>query len=85
LVLNQALGLARAALEAGERDPAILRAVIETHLLTSPMARIDYVAIVDPDRLSPLSIVAGQVLIALAVAFGSTRLIDNVCLRNLPV
>jgi len=84
LVLSQALALASEAIQAGEREPAVLQAGIETHLLTAPLARIDYVAVVDPDRLSPLTRIADQVLIALAVGFGSTRLIDNLCLRNLP-
>ena len=45
-----------------------------------PLARIDYIAIVDADTLTDLNIVKGKALIALAVFVGKTRLIDNVVL-----
>lgn len=41
---------------------------------------IEYVAVVDPDDLAPLSRVAGPALLAVAVRAGETRLIDNVAL-----
>jgi len=84
LVLNQSLLLARDAVAAGERDPQRLQALIEARILTAPLARIDYIAVVDPDRLVPLERIQGQLLVAIAVFFGTTRLIDNVCIRDLP-
>jgi pantoate--beta-alanine ligase len=41
-------------------------------------ARIDYVEIVDANRFEPMGPVHGEILIALAVFMGRTRLIDNV-------
>jgi pantoate--beta-alanine ligase len=38
---------------------------------------VDYIAVVHPDTLQPLERLAGQVVIALAVWVGNTRLIDN--------
>ncbi|RKY92025.1 pantoate--beta-alanine ligase, partial [candidate division KSB1 bacterium] len=43
----------------------------------APSARIDYVAIVDAYQLRELLKLEGEVLIALAVWIGNTRLIDN--------
>lgn len=41
-------------------------------------ARIDYVEIVDADSLQALTIVSSNALLAVAVFFGRTRLIDNI-------
>jgi pantoate--beta-alanine ligase len=77
-VLYRSLEVLRVQIEAGERQTESLvrqaRALIEA----TPGTRIDYVAIVDFDTLQPLERLKGNVLIALAVYFGSTRLIDNV-------
>ncbi len=80
-VLHRALEAVRAQIEAGERhtDALILsaRALIEA----TPATRIDYAAIVDWDTLQPLERVQGKMLIALAVYFGATRLIDNMLME----
>ena len=47
----------------------------------TPGARIDYVAIVDFETLQPIERLQGKVLIALAVNFGTTRLIDNLLME----
>jgi pantoate--beta-alanine ligase len=52
----------------------LLRIDIEEH----SSGTVDYIACVDADTLVPLSRVKGKVMIALAVRFGQTRLIDNV-------
>jgi len=44
--------------------------------------RVDYIYIVDMETLEPVSVVGSQSLVALAVFFGSTRLIDN-CILDL--
>jgi len=77
VVLNQALSLAREAVKNGERDAAALKDLVSAHIQTAPEARIDYVEAVDPATLQPVSRVEGQLLIAMAVFFGKTRLIDN--------
>jgi pantoate--beta-alanine ligase len=45
-----------------------------------PGAIIDYISIVDADELGPVKQVTGPALVALAVFFGETRLIDNTIL-----
>ena len=49
----------------------------------APQGRIDYVEIVDPRELTGVEITAAPVLVALAVKFGPTRLIDNVLVDSL--
>jgi pantoate--beta-alanine ligase len=46
----------------------------------APLARIDYVELVDAETLQPLEAVRPNSLLALAVFFGKTRLIDNIVL-----
>ena len=38
---------------------------------------LDYAAAVDADTLQPVTPLRGTILLALAVRFGATRLIDN--------
>lgn len=44
---------------------------------SEPLARVDYVEVVDPVTLLPAAEGSTRVLIALAVVIGATRLIDN--------
>ncbi len=81
LVLSTSLRWAERSVAAGERDAARLAAGIRAVLEAEPRARIDYVEAVDPETLEPVAEVRGEVLVALAVFIGSTRLIDNVRLR----
>jgi pantoate--beta-alanine ligase len=46
----------------------------------APLARIDYVDLVDAESLQPIELVRPNSLLALAVFFGKTRLIDNTLL-----
>ena len=78
LVLSRSLEDARRLVEAGERDAdAVARRVTEA-VAAEPLARLDYVEIVDPKDLGPVGRIEGEVLVALAVFIGKTRLIDNV-------
>jgi pantoate--beta-alanine ligase len=80
LALRDALSAAEASLEAGERDAAALR---DTALaaMRSRGVEPDYLELVRPDDLSPVSRVDGQVLVAVAASVGTTRLIDNTILN----
>jgi len=80
--LSTSLRWAERAAAAGERDAARLVAGIRAVLEAEPLARIDYVEAVDPGSLEPVAEVRGEVLIALAVFIGPTRLIDNILLRG---
>jgi pantoate--beta-alanine ligase len=82
-VLWRALQEARRTILGGERDAATIQGLLCRELLRVEGVRIDYAAVVDPDTLEPLALVSEQVLLALAVYLGRTRLIDNLCLRSL--
>ncbi|MGE5380867.1 MAG: pantoate--beta-alanine ligase [Methylocystaceae bacterium] len=81
LVLNQSLKRAGVLIEAGERNPAVIKAEIEAVINKAPKAKIDYVELVSGEDLSPINSLSGPVLIALAVAIGKTRLIDNLLME----
>ncbi len=78
--VSRALGVAEAALQQGERSAAIVLDRVRTFIASEPRARIDYVTLSDPESLRPVERIAGPTLLALAVWFGSTRLIDNTML-----
>ena len=60
---------------------ARLTATLRDCIAQEPLARIDYVAVCDPDTLREVEQVYGTVLVALAVYIGKTRLIDNALLH----
>jgi pantoate--beta-alanine ligase len=76
-VLYRALSAALTLVENGEREAGRLKDEICAVLAEADLAKIDYVEAVDADGLVPLDVLAGPCLIALAVWFGDTRLIDN--------
>ncbi len=82
-VLSQSLAEAGAAIEEGRVDVPTLLSRIEERITSQPLARIDYVAGVHPDTLEPIDGIGEDgLLIAVAVFFGKTRLIDNLCWRR---
>jgi pantoate--beta-alanine ligase len=80
-VLYRALRLARGLVRAGERDAERLRAVMRRMVESQSSGRVDYIEVADTSELAPVRRLRGEVLVALAVAFGRTRLIDNLLLR----
>jgi pantoate--beta-alanine ligase len=80
VVLSQALAEVRRRVEGGERDAGALERLVTERVAATPGARLDYAAVVDFDTLQRVERVRGNVLVALAVFFGATRLIDNVIL-----
>jgi pantoate--beta-alanine ligase len=79
-VLFKALQEVQMLVAAGERDTSALRKALTERLASAPDARLDYAAFVDFATLQPLERMRGKLLAALAVWFGTTRLIDNVLL-----
>lgn len=80
LVLSRALHLAAERVAAGERQGPRLVAMVREYIATEPLARIDYVAVCDPQTLQEVETCTGTVVVALAVFIGTTRLIDNALL-----
>ena len=81
-VLHRALQRIEALVAEGERRTSALIEAGRSEIAAAPLARIQYVAVVDAATLAPVETLApGQkALAALAVHFGTTRLIDNVSL-----
>lgn len=75
--LFRALGQAAERVARGTVDSAALIAGIKREISKADPARIDYVVVVDPDSLEPLDEIRQRARICLAVAFGDSRLIDN--------
>lgn len=77
--IRQAMLRARQHWMDGGRDAEGLKKVFTTQLAcAAPLHRLDYAACVDRDTLEPLREAGANGLLAAAVFFGSTRLIDNV-------
>ena len=79
-VLRRALLAAASAFRAGEKSAAKLRALILKTIATAPLARVDYVEIRDAESLAETKLARRGCVIALAIFFGKTRLIDNLVL-----
>ncbi len=77
LVLNQSLTEGKALMNAGETDAGKIRQAIVEKLESEPLAKIDYVEVVDWNTLEPVENAEGPVLVAIAAYIGKTRLIDN--------
>jgi len=77
LVLSQSLKEGKALLDAGEKDASKIVGAIVKRIEGEPLAKIDYVEVVDWDTLKPVEKIEKTVLAAVAVYIGKTRLIDN--------
>jgi len=76
-VLHKGLTAGEELLRSGEKNAAKVVAEIRKVIENEPLAKIDYVELVDWNTLKPVETVSGEVLCAVAVYIGKTRLIDN--------
>jgi pantoate--beta-alanine ligase len=81
-VLYRALSKAEALTRTGETSPSVLTERIRSVISSSPCADIEYIEIVDPDDITPVADTTRGALVAVAVRFGATRLIDNIILPH---
>lgn len=77
LILSKSLKLGKVAIENGEKDAKKVIEIIKANLATEPLARIDYVEVVDFENIQRVDTISGETLVAIAVYIGKTRLIDN--------
>lgn len=83
LVLSRSLKKAQERFAAGERDAAVLTEAVRAEIAAEPMSDIDYVEIYRLPELQPVDgPLTGSNLLAVAVKFATTRLIDNVILEE---
>ncbi|BEP28493.1 pantoate--beta-alanine ligase [Helicovermis profundi] len=78
LILSKSLFEAKELIESGEKDSKIIKKYIVDKINTLEYANIDYVDVVNASTLEDISLIEGEVLIALAVYIGKPRLIDNI-------
>lgn len=84
VVLFQSLNEAERLWRAGERSARVLETRIREKITGESRGLIDYVEVRDAQDLSEVSKIENPVLLALAVRFGPTRLIDNKVLEVEP-
>ncbi|BDU49876.1 pantoate--beta-alanine ligase [Haliovirga abyssi] len=78
VVLNKSLELAELLIYKGEKNSNVIIEKVEEFINSnSNFGKIDYVEIVDYKNFEKISELSGEILIAIAVYIGNTRLIDN--------
>lgn len=81
LVLSRALGKAKQMVSKGERKASVIKNTVIQLIRGAEDGVIDYVEVVHPETLEDLTLLEDRALVALAVKFGSTRLIDNTLIK----
>ncbi|MDD3140025.1 MAG: pantoate--beta-alanine ligase, partial [Lachnospiraceae bacterium] len=77
LTLHNSIIRGKKLLKKGERDAVVLVNTMKAVIEKEPLAKIDYLKVVDAVSMQPVEKIKGTVLIAMAVYIGNTRLIDN--------
>jgi pantoate--beta-alanine ligase len=67
-----------AAANAGKKSADKIIALVSNVINEAPLARIDYIEIVDAETLGPVELAGPNSVLVLAIFFGKTRLIDNI-------
>jgi pantoate--beta-alanine ligase len=80
LCLRGALDVAVSMAAGGERNADKIKCAMKERVDRAATAKIDYIEIVDDESLESVGAIRGRVLVALAVKFSRTRLIDNTVL-----
>lgn len=75
-ILYKAIQVGKQAIKYGCPAKCIIDTMTDT-IQTEPLAKIDYISIVDAKTMQPVQEVTVPVLVAMAIYIGSTRLIDN--------
>lgn len=82
LILSQAIFLGKELAENGERDAQKICQAMKNKIQEEKLAKIDYVEAVNFETIQKIDKIQGEVLFAIAVYIGSTRLIDNFIYRS---
>ena len=80
MILRKALVKGADMARGGEASAARIISAVRETIRQAPLARIDYVDLVDAQTLQPIEVVRQDSLVAVAAFFGKTRLIDNILL-----
>jgi len=82
VVLSQSLKIAEELYDEGERDAGKIKEAVVDEIKRAAYANIIYVEVRDAENLEPVVTIERPAVIALAVRFGKTRLIDNTVFGN---
>ena len=75
-ILYKAIQEGKECINRGASADSIINAM--TNIVnTEPLAKIDYISVVDANTMQPVHEITSPVLVAMAIYIGSTRLIDN--------
>lgn len=77
LILSKTIKLGEEMVKNGETDSAVILDAMKKQIETEPLAKIDYVKIVDALTMQQIDTIDRPILCAMAVYIGKTRLIDN--------
>ena len=75
-ILYKAIQKGKQTIQRGASADSIINTMTEI-INTEPLAKIDYISVVDANTMQPVHEITDPVLVAMAVYIGSTRLIDN--------
>ena len=75
-ILYKAIQMGKQTIKRGASADSIINTMTEI-INTEPLAKIDYISVVDANTMQPVHEITTPVLVAMAVYIGSTRLIDN--------
>ena len=75
-ILYKAIQMGKQTIKRAASADSIINTMTEI-INTEPLAKIDYVSVVDANTMQPVHEITSPVLVAMAVYIGSTRLIDN--------
>jgi len=79
--LSRAMRRAEELFAEGTRRVAPLVTAMQDIIQEAPLARLDYLAVVNPESLREIRRIESEAVVLVAARFGSTRLLDNTILR----
>ncbi len=77
LILSETIKLGEDLVKRGEKDAGVIVSAMMNNIARTPLAKIDYVKIVNADSMKIVNAIDQPILAAIAVTIGTTRLIDN--------
>jgi len=84
-ILSRTLRLGQDMIREGCSDAKELLNAMNANLATEPMAKVEYVEVVDGLSMQPIETFGKGDVVAMAVRIGSTRLIDNITVGDMAI
>lgn len=78
VIIYELLKLGEEMIKKGEIKSENIIKELQKLIINNSSGKIDYISIVEPETLEEVSVITDTILIAVAIYFGKTRLIDNI-------